>query len=1096
MSHSPSPTGVDASPARLPQRTFGVQWLALGLALLLLGAEIGVNQIEARSRIEADAMNRLENHGLVIAKDLERRLQATRQVLEKLRDKTSARLASQNAPALSSQELGMLALALEGVRTLTYFDADGNVLASSRRELIGKNFAHREYFQSILNQPNADTLYLSDPFFTDLGAYTMTLARMIPGPRGEFAGIIVATIDDNSIGALLHSIHAGNATTLSVTHGKGKLVVLVPEQERAPPGLSVNVPGSFYQRHMASGKPANLMTGKSFATGRERLLAMRTLQPEELRLNAPLLVSAARDVDEILAPWRSEALHRALYFLLLAAGAMLLLYLHQRRQSSFARQIQQKEEESQRSLLTLQHFIDHMPGTAYVKDADSRTLMANHGFQTLLGMDPARMIGKTSQELFPGEFGKKITDDDRKILAGGSTVVIDEHFNGRDYESTKFVIDDGSGNKLLGGMTMDVTSRKQLERQREAQLHELRELNQKLAATEEGMRRLSTAVEQSPASIVITDLEPRIIFVNEAFTQASGYTPAEAIGQNPKILQSGETQPETYRQMWPTLLAGKVWRGEFVNRRKDGSHYLELATISPVRDSNGQVTHYVAVKEDITEKRRNENELQDHRRHLEKLVEQRTHELAEAKDRADSANRAKSEFLANMSHEIRTPMNAIIGLNYLLRQSPLQPSQLEKLEKISGAAQHLLQLINDILDLSKIEAGKLILESREFSPAEVVQNVSAMVRDRAVGKGLALRIKSNGLPGRAMGDVTRLRQVLLNFCSNALKFTEEGSISIEGELLSTEGEIMTCRFSVSDTGIGIHPDDTTRLFNAFEQLDSATTRRFGGTGLGLAIARHLAELMGGEVGVDSTPGVGSRFWITVRLGTVNNPAIPAPRQEYPQQGQLKGRVLVVEDERINRDIAVELLNNIGLDVVTAENGLRAVEQYKQSGFDLILMDIQMPELNGLEAARQIRALAGGDAIPIVALTANAFDEDRKHCIEAGMTDFIGKPTQPDDLYQLLARYLPRRHEDPFATAPHQAEAPAAGSAAPDLLPRLDTLAELLASGDIEATRQFNSLEAELNSFCPDECEQLRQKIALFNFDATPPLIEKIKKLLS
>jgi PAS domain S-box-containing protein len=1100
MSNSPSPTSLDIAAARLLRRARRLQWLVLVMALLLLAGELVFDQMESRRRIEAEARSRLENHSLIVIEEMARRLQSMNVVLTKLRDTVRLQLSHPDGFAIVTREMATLALAVEGVRTFTYFDTGGTVLVSNQPELVGKNFAQRAYFQAFANRPDADTLYLSEPFVTALGAYTVIAARMVSGPQGEFAGIVTATMDSSSIGSLLHSMHAGSETTLSVIHGNGKLLVIVPEQERMPPGLTVNVPGSFFQRHMASGQPASLMTGQSFAMGSERLISMRTLQPAPMRLNSPLLIGAARDIDEILAPWRAEATNRVLYFLLLAAGTALLLFLYQRRQEAFAHQIQQMEEESQRSLLTLQRFIDHLPGTAYVKDADSRTLMANHGFQTLLGMDPASMIGKTSLELFPGEFGQKLVDDDRKVLADGETVVIEESFNGRDFESTKFVINDGSGHQLLGGMTLDITSRKQLERQRETQIQALRELNQKLSATEEGMRRLSTAVEQSPASIVITDLDARIIFVNEAFTQTSGYTAAEAVGQNPKILQSGETPPDTYLRMWPTLLSGKVWRGEFINRRKDGSNYLEQATISPVRDSSGQVTHYVAVKEDITERRRNETELHDHRRHLEKLVEQRTRELAEAKDKADSANRAKSEFLANMSHEIRTPMNAILGLNYLLRQSPLQPAQLEKLAKVSAAAQHLLQIINDILDLSKIEAGKLVLENHAFSLREVLQNIASMIRDRAASKGLEIHIETDGLPEHAFGDVTRLRQILLNFASNALKFTEAGSISIGGELLSRDGDSMTCRFSVSDTGIGIRPEDTDRLFNAFEQLDSSTTRRFGGTGLGLAIARHLAELMGGEVGVESTPGVGSRFWITARLGFASGEAVPTPTlddspQIHPAR-HLKGRVLVVEDEQINREIASDLLTEIGLEVVTAENGRLAVDRYQQSAFDLILMDIQMPELNGLDASREIRALESGSHVPIVALTANVFSADREHCRDAGMNDFVAKPVLPDTLYAVLAKYLPATDDAPDVDPVPAQEAKEENTGSGALLEDIDRLAELLRTGDIEATHLFNRLQGDLKRYCPAECEQLQHKITIFDFDKTAALIEKIKILLS
>ena len=622
-------------------------------------------------------------------------------------------------------------------------------------------------------------------------------------------------------------------------------------------------------------------------------------------------------------------------------------------------------------------------------------------------------------------------------------------------------------------------------------------LNQTLAAklatlqlAEADLRRLSTAVEQSPASIVITDVNAKIIFVNEAFLRSSGYTAEEVIGANPSILHSGETPRATYEQLWPTLLAGKTWSGEFVNKRKDGSRYLEQATISPVRDEQGAITHYVAVKEDISERRRNEAELAAHRQHLEELVEQRTRELAIAKDTAESANRSKSEFLANMSHEIRTPMNAIIGLNYLLQQSPLDPAQREKLFKVSSAAKHLLKIINDILDLSKIEAGKLVLERNVFSPSELLQTVGTLVQDQVAGKGLRFEIRAENLPERVLGDATRLRQVLLNFVGNAVKFTEHGSITLSGSLLGSEGGEMICRFTVSDTGIGISADDCKRLFSAFEQLDGSTTRRFGGTGLGLAIARHLAQLMGGDVGVESSPGAGSSFWITTRLGATADDAVspeqtPAGIQETKP---LRGHVLLAEDEPINREIGIELLDAIGLQVETAENGVAAVDQFAPGKFDLILMDVQMPELSGLDATRQIRQLPGGADIPIVALTADAFLEDKEKCFAAGMTDFVSKPVDPDTLYAVLAKYLPEA--DVPAVSPEDGVAPA------DVLlvaEDLAQLARLLDTGDTEASHLFARLKPVLKAHWPAECEILSREISAYNFEAALVLLGKIQK---
>ncbi|KXB29003.1 hypothetical protein AT959_19475 [Dechloromonas denitrificans] len=627
----------------------------------------------------------------------------------------------------------------------------------------------------------------------------------------------------------------------------------------------------------------------------------------------------------------------------------------------------------------------------------------------------------------------------------------------------------------------------------EALNHELTEKLATLQAAEQRLRLLSTAVEQSPTAIIITDVDARIVFVNEAFTRASGYSAAEAIGANPRILHSGQTPPETYAELWPTLLAGQTWRGEFMNQRKDGSRYLERATISPVRDAQGETTHYVSVKEDITEARRIEAELANQRNRLEQKVSQRTYELAVAKERAEAGNRSKSEFLANMSHEIRTPMNAIIGLNYLLLQSPLQPAQRDKLSKVSAAANHLLHIINDILDLSKIEAGKLLLENNTFSPRDLLGTVAELIRDQAVGKGLRVIIDSDALPRLVCGDANRLRQILLNFASNALKFTNQGSITLSGKVVVGDAQSWICRFAVSDTGIGIAPEDTGRLFNAFEQLDGSTTRRFGGTGLGLAIARHLAQLMDGEVGVDSTPGQGSTFWITTRLGRVSSPLLAdeAPVVANWQPTQMQGRILLAEDDPINCEIAGELLSSAGLQVETAENGMAAVDLFEKAYFDLILMDVQMPVMNGLDATRRIRALPGGGEIPIVALTANAFSEDKEQCFAAGMSDFLAKPVDPDTLYQMLGKYLTETRQ---ATAGLIKEADSIDRG--QLSQDLERLASLLASGDVEASHLFARLAASLRAGWPEDYEILRQEISSFNYDAAFELLQALQEKIA
>ncbi len=641
----------------------------------------------------------------------------------------------------------------------------------------------------------------------------------------------------------------------------------------------------------------------------------------------------------------------------------------------------------------LQSILDNTSALVYIKDLQGRYQLVNKAMAAVLDMPEQNVVGKRISDivLYP-ELGQH-EENDKIVLTKKIPITFEETHTlkgkANTFLSVKFPIWNEKKEIIaICGISTDITEQKRGEDQ---------------------LRLMSHMVEQSPALVVLTDPDGNIEYINKKFTEEIGYTPEEVLGKNPRILKSGHTTPEEYTRLWQTIKSGKEWRGEFQNRRKDGSLLWESASISPIFDNRGDITHFLGIKENITLRKEAEFELVRLNQELEERVNRRTQELHEANKELEKASRLKDEFLASMSHELRTPLTGVLGLSEAMQKGiygALNEKQITILKTIEEGGRHLLNLINDILDLSKIEAGKLELEQGVVNVEEVCQSSLRMVKQIANARQQRTSLSISPADLQMFADSKRIKQILVNLLSNAVKFTpENGEIGLQ---VTGDSEKDLVTFIVWDTGIGIAKKDMDKLFKPFIQIDSSLSRNYAGTGLGLSLVHRFVKMHGGTVSVESEVGKGSRFivtlpWQKAKVETSLHDLFGAMQEVKMAMNsgstqQNLGKVLIVDDNQVNSTMLSDYLSYKGFQTVILSSGQEALTRISEINPNVVLMDIQMPGIDGLEVIRRVRKMQGPIAnVGMIALTALAMSEDRQKCIDAGADDYVSKPVDLDVL---------------------------------------------------------------------------------------------------
>jgi PAS domain S-box-containing protein len=977
----PTPEVIEP-PKKRPQSGPGTQQLRVliagaCLAIISVMLLLGWTLWDSRRAALDHAIQNSQNLAATLAHDIDRNITSYDLSLQGVIEGLKFDEIRSVSPALRDQILFDRAATADFLGSILVLDADGKPTIDSRSADPRKTtYADRLYFQVHRADP-AVGLFVSEPFRSRLSnEWVIALSRRLANPDGSFAGVVVGTLKLAFFQTLFDGIDAGPGGTVALFNSASRSMVVRKPYDEAEWGRSM-ADSSLFDEYARA--PAGSFRYRAVTDDIDRIAVYQQVG------KFPLILCVGVTRDLIFAEWRQKALivgTSVLFAVVLITllGAFALQELNRRGRAERTA----RENERLYRLLA-----DNSSDLIVLADVDGVRRFISPAARALYGYEPEEMMGSNT-------FGAAHPDDRHlltaafdRLTSGAPSAVAEVRAQrkGGDYiwvETHMRLVHDPLTDELrVLGLIRDVSTRHATE--------------QAIRESEAQFRSLANSVSDV---IIRSAPDGTLRYVSPSCRAVLGYEPEEIVG-NPRGTFSHPLDREHIEERIAEIVAGDsdnvlTFR---VFRRDRTIIWLE-ARISVVRAAGtGELVEMISVMRDVSQQ---------------KAIEER---LERAREEAEKASQLKSDFLANMSHEIRTPMNGIIGMTGLLLATPLDAEQRRYADSVRISADALLSVINDILDISKLEAGKLNLETVPFCFGTIVEDCVELMTAKALDKGIALSAELDERARRVhLGDPTRLRQILLNLLSNAVKFTDSGFVRIGVTCADLGDGTSAVQILVEDSGIGMDETAKSKLFRKFEQADSSVARRFGGTGLGLAISKQLVDRMGGRIEATSTPGEGSRFTVDLVLAMSDarveepNPGIePANDAVVPSApGRKTGRILVAEDNAVNQLLVVTLLEEAGYDVDVAEDGAEAIAAVRRRIYDLVLMDAQMPNMDGLQATQAIRRLPGcRGRLPIIALTANAMAGDREHYISAGMDDYLSKPLDAQTMLAMVSAWLER-----------------------------------------------------------------------------------------